>query len=269
MSLARLAAVACRGAARVGALADVARPTPDAIAALDAAAATEAAGRADPASRRASSPPTLPPPRQPPPRATLVAPPAPDPGPSDSLPAGELAGGPRAVPGGGQAQPPEVTVATSHDEPERLQAIAPTVMPVARSDAGIEPAPTRSVATPAATPPPAIGATQPPRVTAHHDEPQPVIPAPSPLPASEAANVTATKRADPAPLLVPVLPSIADASHAPAAGSENGSDTSIVIDQIEIVMAPPPRPPPAPKPVPDRGFARYAAMRSARDRARW
>ena len=64
----------------------------------------------------------------------------------------------------------------------------------------------------------------------------------------------------PPPALAPVQPPLPH----PQAG-----EPTITIGQIEIVMAPPPRPAPAPAPPPDRGFARYAAMRSARDRARW
>lgn len=50
---------------------------------------------------------------------------------------------------------------------------------------------------------------------------------------------------------------------------EPAAEPTITIGQIEVVMAPPPRPAQSPAPAPDRGFARYAAMRSARDRARW
>jgi hypothetical protein len=48
-------------------------------------------------------------------------------------------------------------------------------------------------------------------------------------------------------------------------------EPTITIGRIDVVMAPPPSPPPAPTAprASDRGFARYAAMRSARDRARW
>lgn len=69
-------------------------------------------------------------------------------------------------------------------------------------------------------------------------------------------------------VLSPVLPPPQPGAPAPAAGEPVGG-TTITIGQIDIVMAPPPRPAPPPPPKPDRGFARYAAMRSARDRGRW
>lgn len=49
------------------------------------------------------------------------------------------------------------------------------------------------------------------------------------------------------------------------------AEPTITIEQIEVVMAPAPKPGPTPAPAaaPDRGFARYAAIRSARDRSRW
>jgi hypothetical protein len=275
MSLARLAAIARRGAARVGALADVARPTPDPIAVLDTAAATEAAGRTDPASRRAPLPPGLPPQRQPPsqrqppPRATLVAPPALRPGASPPSAAASLAAEPRAVPKGEQPQPPEVVAPSSRNDPEPPPAVIPAVMTAPQPTADIEALPDRSVEASVVIPQPVIAATEPPAAARDHAEPLAVMPAPLRLPATTTARVAAAPAPDPAPPLVPVFALIADAQTPPAPAQEAQTGPPIVIDQIEIVMAPPPRPPPAPPPAPDRGFARYAAMRSARDRARW
>ncbi|WP_297857708.1 hypothetical protein [Elioraea sp.] len=74
----------------------------------------------------------------------------------------------------------------------------------------------------------------------------------------------------PTPALAPVQPPPLPHPHvARPASPQPAGEPTLAIGQIEIVMAPPPRPSPAPAPPPDRGFARYAAMRSARDRARW
>jgi hypothetical protein len=104
-------------------------------------------------------------------------------------------------------------------------------------------------------------------------------PVPPPLvrPTDRASPPHAVVRADPEPAAEPahavLRPVVVPAAPAvpPIHPTTDRADTTITIGQIDVVMAPPPRPPPAPPaaPAPERGFARYAAIRSARDRARW
>jgi hypothetical protein len=62
----------------------------------------------------------------------------------------------------------------------------------------------------------------------------------------------------------PGLAAVSDA----AAAAPAPAAPAITIGTVEVVMAPPARvAAPAPRPTPDRGFSRYAAMRSGRDRA--
>ena len=263
MSLARLAALARRGATPVGVTAEATQPAFDPLVVLDAAA-TGTAARTQP--RRGdvrAGPPSAPthgavlrppaPIAQPP--ALLVMPAAP------ATPATARAAVPpypnRAVPV--MVTMPSDTAPSIAGDALRTSETAPhDVVPA------VVPAETPIDPIPRATPPRLILPSANPVATP--DSPVHTAPtietasAPPPLPTPHPVQPTLR----PAPDAAPPAPALVTPSPEP-------HEPTITIGRIDVVMAPPPSPPPAPTAAraPDRGFTRYAAMRSARDRARW
>ena len=108
---------------------------------------------------------------------------------------------------------------------------------------------------------------------------EPVIAAPTPE--NAAAGLEGSVDEPPSPERVQVVASAAPqpagehpvqaTASIPDPAPSNATPT-VTIGTVEVVIAPPPAPAPqraaaAARPAPDRGFARYAAMRAARDRA--
>jgi hypothetical protein len=253
VSLARLAALARRGAAPVGVMAEATRPAFDPLVMLDAAAAEAAArtlpGRGDVRAGTLAVRPLPVPPHGAVPQPPLAAP---------------FAGRATAPPPPDRSEPATPPMPSATEQPIAAEA---SRIPEARTDDVVSQAlpmagpidPAVHAAPPRATPPP------PMRVETLHVpvHTAPVIAtssAPPPLPTAEPAQ----------PMLRPA-PDAAPPALAPVTFPAKPHEPTITIGRIDVVMAPPPTPPPAPTAprASDRSFARYAAMRSARDRARW
>lgn len=262
MSVARLAALVSRAAAPPGRVAhEAAIPVLDAPAAVDAAMLQAGLATMSRAAevRRAAAPalPAARPVRQADPvtvtLTTRLAAPgaAPVTVPRDATPA----------PGPGQApQMPDPIVMPAVTAPGPGLRVSPTgaeidpAVPIATGEgavtqparavmAAVLPAATRSIAVPAPVPAEPASDVAPPAPSITNDPLLPGVRTPGAVPglpvAADAAGVVAG----------PAVPAIA-------------------IGTVEVVMAPLARAPaPPPRPAPDRGFSRYAAMRTGRDRA--
>jgi hypothetical protein len=102
--------------------------------------------------------------------------------------------------------------------------------------------------------PPALPMPQPPRMQVEEER---AAPSPSPV-----LPITVVE-----PVAAPRMP---NAVSAPTDAAPEAAAPAFTIGTVEVVIAQPPRQPaaaPAARPTPDRGFSRYAAMRSGRDRA--
>lgn len=264
MSLDRLGAIVRRGAARAGVVAERARPAFDPLLALDSAASVAAARDIAPRRTPKGGSATAPVTPAAPARARQAAS-APEPVSAQARPR--------------PAEAPEVApVARPAATPDRQAArpapLAATVAPadIARADDGPgDPSGHPWAAAPLETPRDVAPAS-----------PQDVMRGPSPAPPDRATSDRASDRAVSAsppvaaiPAIAPVLPPPPRPAAQPQAGRTAPAEPRITIEQIEVVMAPAPKPAQTPAQTPrpaaaaDRGFARYAAMRGARDRARW
>lgn len=270
MSLARLAALARRGAAPVGALTEATRPAFDPLVVLDAAAA-ESAARALPRLNDvqaygqprmlASKPPPLAP-GLPMPRASAL----PHQAESEERPTGTAPhhaatpSPPTQWPAGPATR---VSPGVPHEADVPTDAVVDAVPAAAMRVLNSPRLPTAAPVSPAILPP------------ARTPKPAP-LDAQSIERASEPAPSIAASRHDAEPALhssaVLVRPMLAPVPRSAVPGDPplRQTELSIAIGQIDVVMASQrPSPVPAVAPAPDRGFARYAAMRGARDRARW
>lgn len=263
MSLDRLGAIVRRGAARVGVVAEQARPAFDPLLALDSAAVVVAAR--DIAPRRA------------PKGGSATAPVTP------------------AAPARARqaASAPEPVSAQARSRPAGAPEVAPVARPAIAATPGQQAASPTPLAVMTVVSADAARADEVPGDLSGHpsaaaplEAPRGIAPAPpqgvmrgaSRAPPDHATTDRATDRAvsaSPAvaaiPAIAPVLPPPPQPPADPQVARTAPPEPRITIEQIEVVMAPAPKPTPTPRPAatPDRGFARYAAMRSARDRARW
>lgn len=250
MSLARLAALALRGAQPVEGREAALAPAFDPLAALDSAMPLPAEVPA--ATRRADMP-----------IARVAAP-------AERISMREL---PAAV----TTKPPQLAAPVPANSGIPAIAAAPAVQAAQVAEMHVMVAP--DIAAQAAAPPVPLAITEG-IGTAQATPATPIAPAPASGPApGEAAThgfagavVPPPRQPAPQPILpapVAAPPRLASLPHAPAMPD---AVPEIQIGRVEVVMAPPPAPPrrdaprTAPSPAPDRGFSRYAAMRAARDR---